>query len=337
MRSSPIVVVAFVALGALPSAAWAQSDAVTAEALFDRGRQLMAEGKYAEACPKLAESQRLDPGVGTLLNLGDCYDKNNQLALSWATFRQADAIASREGQTDRAKYARRRAAEIEKRLATLRIDVPDAARVPGLQVFRDGDELREPMWATALPVDPGTHKIEIRAPGYKTATVTVDATRETAPVVVPTLEKLPPPEPTPPPVVEPPPPPPPVIVAPPPAPPPAPAPSNGQRIAGIVVTSLGLTTVAVGAVFGAFAIGRNGAASDAGCDKTTCPTPAGIDATNEALTFARVSTWTFVAGAVATAVGLVVWLTAPSSSVHRTGVFLAPASSGWGAALGGAF
>jgi serine/threonine-protein kinase len=317
------------ALVTLSSEAWAQSNAVSAEALFDRGRQLMAQGKYAEACPKLEESQRLDPGVGTLLNLGDCYDKNGQLALAWATFRQADSFAAREGQNERAKYARRRADEIEKRLATLTIDVPVEARVPGLQVFRDGDEVREPLWGIPIPVDPGAHTVEGRAPGYKSVTLSVTATRGTAPVSVPPLEKLPPPVVEPPPIVEPPPPAPVIVVtAPPPPTPPPPPPSSGQRIAGITITVAGVATVAAGAVFGAFAIGRNSAATDAGCDKTTCPTNAGIDATNDALTFARVSTWTFVAGAVVAAAGLVVWLTSPSSSPTRAGLRIGPAGVG---------
>jgi hypothetical protein len=45
-----------------------------ATALFDEGRRVMAENHYAEACPKLAESERLAPSGGTLINLADCYE-----------------------------------------------------------------------------------------------------------------------------------------------------------------------------------------------------------------------------------------------------------------------
>ena len=65
-----LTVVAFVA-ALSPGLAFAQSasDKAQAQALFDDGRHLMEQGKFAEACRKLEGSQKLDPGAGTLLNL----------------------------------------------------------------------------------------------------------------------------------------------------------------------------------------------------------------------------------------------------------------------------
>src|SRR4051794_40657418 len=48
-------------------------DKVAAEALFDEGKLLAKAGKYSEACPKFAESLRLDTGIGIMLFLADCY------------------------------------------------------------------------------------------------------------------------------------------------------------------------------------------------------------------------------------------------------------------------
>lgn len=73
-----------VLLGAGVASADEPPDAVRASALFAEGRQLMAAGDYASACPKLAESQALDPAADTALDLGICYQKASQAAFKAA-------------------------------------------------------------------------------------------------------------------------------------------------------------------------------------------------------------------------------------------------------------
>src|SRR5258708_30645710 len=68
-------------------------DVARAEVLFREGTQLMASQKFDVACPKLEESQRLAPGIGVALHLGECYEHVGRTASAQAQFRPAEAVA----------------------------------------------------------------------------------------------------------------------------------------------------------------------------------------------------------------------------------------------------
>ena len=79
-----------VGLALLLSAASARAgDSISAEALFIAGRDAALRGDYGEACAKFAESQRLDPASGTLINLGDCNEHLGLFASAWRYYREA--------------------------------------------------------------------------------------------------------------------------------------------------------------------------------------------------------------------------------------------------------
>src|SRR5689334_22312916 len=96
-RVLPAAVLALALGRALPVAAQDGMTKATAEALFADGKRLMASGDYASACPKFAASQKLDPGIGTTLNLADCYEKLGRIASAWAEFRSASSAAHAAG------------------------------------------------------------------------------------------------------------------------------------------------------------------------------------------------------------------------------------------------
>ena len=297
-----------------PARAQSSSDQAAAEALFKQGRDLMAAGRYPEACGKLAESERLDPAAGTVLNLATCYEKNGQVASAWVTFKDAARIAQRAGQTERAQLARQKADELEPKLPTLVIVVPAAAERPDLQVKRDGEVVGRAGWDTPIPVDPGAHVVEATAPGYKAWHTQADVSGQgvKASVEVPPLEALPAPPPSPAPgalpsSVSP------VLVE-------APAPTTGttQRTVAFVAGGLGVVGAAVGTIFGAAARSDNDTA------KTHCPIDTACDAqgltsTHDAQHAATVSTVAFVAGGALLAAGVVLYLTAPSEKRPTAG------------------
>ncbi len=135
----------------------------------------MKKGRHADACPKLTESQRLDPGVGTQFHLADCFEKIGRTASAWALFLEVESVAKASRQADRERVAAARAKRLEARLARLRIDVPEGRNVPGLEVTRDGMAVGSAQWGTAIPVDPGPHELVSSAPGRRSTSVRVEA------------------------------------------------------------------------------------------------------------------------------------------------------------------
>src|SRR5260221_2133416 len=165
---------------ALPHQARAQDTEATATALFDDGRKLMAQHGYAEACPKLAQSERLAPSGGTLINLAECYEHTGLTASAWAAWKDAAARANGGGKASAERNALARAAAIEPTLSKLTITVATDSDVTGLQVKRDGVPVGHSEFGAALPVDPGTHVVEAIAPKKKPWSAKVDvAPRQT--------------------------------------------------------------------------------------------------------------------------------------------------------------
>jgi serine/threonine-protein kinase len=302
-----------------PVLADSAADKAAADALFDQGKQLMAAGKYAEACPKLEESQRLDPALGTQLNLADCYEHAGKSASAFGLFNAVARASEKRGDKDRAAEAGRRAGLLAPTLQKLAIVVPPATRIPGLEVRKDGELVGDGSWGSALPTDPGAHTIEASAPGHKawSTVVRVDTIGSSASVEIPALDVL--------------------------ATPTGEAPPSfwgTQRIVGVSVGAVGLVGLAVATGLGVDAIQKNNA-SKAQClpNNPSLCFPAGTDLRLSAGRAADASTALFVVGGAAVAAGLTVFFTAPSSSAPKAttgglrGVELAPAVGPTSAAL----
>lgn len=168
-RLAVAVAVASIA-GATTGLAFAQDPAANrslAETLFQDARRLMSEKRYAEACPKLSESQRLDPATGTLLNLAVCHAEEGKLASASVEFTDALADAHRDARPDREQFAREHLAAIQSRISHVTIVVPDIARVAGLQIKLDGSLIGPAAWGLPAPMDPGAHEVTASAPGRR--------------------------------------------------------------------------------------------------------------------------------------------------------------------------
>lgn len=290
-------------------------DKALAETLFDQAVALLKQGSVAEACPKLAESQRLDPAPGTLLYLGDCYERVGKLSTAWATFREASALARAAGQPTREELAKKRAAMLEKDLPFVLVSV--GVRTPSLEVRLDDSAVREALWESEVPVDPGTHELVASAPGRVTWTAKLTVSKgEHARVVIPELASASSPEPAPP--VAPPTQPPPDHVAAPPAPR-----ASWQRPAALAAGGLGIVGLGVGTFFGLRAFSKWGDAEPQ-CPNDRC-THEGKQLADSATSASQISTVAFVAGGVLLAGGAALFFTAPKTT--RVGVAFRPTSA----------
>lgn len=297
VRAAAVLAVA--AWSTLALAAPSRQDVAKADKLFRDAKTLMAQGKLAEACPKLEESQSLDPAPGTKYQLAVCYEGTGRPATSLAYYLEIAELAKAGGFKDKEKVAREKAAALEPKVPRIVIEVAEAGRPGGLAVTRDGAPVEEGQFNRPILVDPGEITVEASAPGKKpfrsTVTVKGEGTRVTVPVRLADVEdfgkrdELPPPPPK--------------------------TGIGGQRIAGIAVGVLGLGGVAVGTVFG---LEAKSTYEKAIGDTTLCPSkkacyPDGKKLVDAAQADATLSTIAFAAGGVAVAGGLVLILTARSA------------------------
>jgi hypothetical protein len=291
--------------GALATPAFAQapSNKAAAEALFIDGRNLMAQGRQAEACPKFEASQKLEPGIGTMLNLAQCYEATGRTASAWAQYREAIPLARAAASPERENFATERSKALESRLSTLTIRaMGGGADGVALSVRRDGVSVDPAELGTPIPVDPGPHQVEVTAAGKAPWSTTVQVTGDAATVAVdiPKLAEAPS-----------------GGAAPQPAP--AVSPDSGttphssiQKPLGIGVAAAGLVGLGLGTYFGLSA-GSKWDDAKAGCRDYPydCSSQA-LDKQSSASSQATVSTVAFIAGGVAVAAGAVLWLTAGS-------------------------
>lgn len=281
-----------------------------AEALFNQGRELMTAGKFAEACPKFEASQQLDPGLGTMLNLAECYEKTGRTASAWAEYREAIPLARAAGSKARQDLATERAQALQERLSTLTIRAMSGEDANAhLEIRRDGVALQEAELGSPIPVDPGEHVIEAVAPGKQpwSSKVQVGPNAAKVAVDVPSLKvadssAAPPPTQAPATTTT-------TITS-----PPADAgtdPGAARRTTGLILGGVGVVGIGLGAFFGVSASSKWSDAKDMCTDYPYGCGEAGANKQADARSAATISTVGFVAGGALLAAGAVLYFTAP--------------------------
>src|SRR5258708_27665131 len=102
-----------------------------AEAMFNEGDKLMTEGKLAQACDAFEASNRVEQRAGTLIRLGECREKNRQLASAWSAYKDA---LTRVRDPRKRELSLARASDIDPRLSFRTVSVPDESRIDELLI-----------------------------------------------------------------------------------------------------------------------------------------------------------------------------------------------------------
>jgi hypothetical protein len=160
----------FVWLATLVTAtpAWGQQAPVSS-ALFNQGLKEMLAGDYVHGCPRIAESQRMDPRPGTMFTLAECEARWGRFASAVAHY--ADYLravermpqSAREKQAERVSVATSQTQDLGPKIPRVVLTLP--LRAPrGITVRQDDMLIGEPALGIELPVDPGEHVIHVQLP-----------------------------------------------------------------------------------------------------------------------------------------------------------------------------
>lgn len=162
--------IAMVALALAPERRAAAQAPPKAEVLFQDGLEAMKAGDYATACPKLAESYRLDPLPGAGFTLAECEAGWGKVATAlghYTTFLEALSAMPHER---RARFEERRRIAVDK-LAMLTPLAPEltidlsAGVSRDIVVKRDGLVVPPSSYGIGKKVDPGEHHLTAESGG----------------------------------------------------------------------------------------------------------------------------------------------------------------------------
>lgn len=310
-------------LAAVPAPARADRGdrADRADQLFKKGKRLLAEKKYPEACTAFEDSDKTDPGIGAKLNVARCYEEWGKLATAWRWYTSAEQLA-RANKDDRASRIHALIAELDTSVPRLTITVPPGARLAGVVVKLDGVDLDVTTLGSERRVDPGPHQIDTVVDGEKQTKVvpverggSSEITLDVPAARKPTADQGP------------------AVAA------SEPDPGRDRRLISYGVGGAGVVAVGIAGIVALRARSDYRHALDAHCGGATdtCD-DVGLTHSHDARSRANIATVVTLGGLAAVAGGVYLYLTAPHAPSGEHALYLAPSVGGSnGVVLGGAF
>jgi hypothetical protein len=275
----------------------------------------MASGDIHAACSRFEASEKLDPKLGTLLNLADCFEKDGRTASAWERFDEAVTLVKTHPD-DRGDYALKRRDDLTPRLAKLRLAVTQGAEK--LAVYRDGIAVAEEMFGLPIAVDPGPIKLAVRRGDEtldKRSVVAKPAEEVEVALDLAAISKAHPPKTR------------------------FSRVSRAQRTAGFAVGAVGLAGLVTFAILEGAAYGQKAKADGVGGCRDGYCSPDGYALEHKAGDLAEAGQWVGVASAAVVAIGATLLLTAPRGAKQpdEASLVITPLAtpSAWGLAVGG--
>jgi hypothetical protein len=327
-RSAAFVLVVFAAVCSA-SEARAQGEGASSPeearrtALYKDGFDAASAGRWAEARDRFAAALAIRSSPKVLFSLAQAEEQLGQLTAAGRDYGLALDGAKAAGEADVASASQSARAALEPRVPTVRIVAQGA---PAATAKLDDQPVAV---GTPVPVDPGTHRLIVSAPGMRDAQATVAISERqrldvpvrldaagsdaTSGAASPSASDA--------------------------APPTGDAASGPEaahgtfpwRTVGLVAAGAGIVTLGVGTYFGIEAKSKNDQSNSSGCNGDKC-TGTAAQIRRDAISAGNTSTVLFVAGGLLTAGGIVLWLVAPSSE-GGSGVSVTPVALGAGGGI----
>jgi len=296
-----------------------------ADQLFKKGKKLLAEKRYPEACTAFEDSDRIDPGIGAKLNVARCYQEWGKLATAWRWFTDAERMAN-QTKDDRATKIHELVEELDPTVPRLKVTAPRDADTRGLAIKLDGVDFDVAALGTDRRVDPGPHQVDYIVDGAKQTKVIPVERGASSEIILDLPTRATPhrttraarPE-----VSE-------------------RDPGRNRRLLGLGIGGAGVVAVGIAGIVTLGARSDYKDALRAHCRGATDMCDAdGLAATHSARHRANIATGVTIFGLAAVAGGLVLYFTTPAAAARHDehALYLAPSigGDGGGVVLGGAF
>lgn len=163
---------AAVLVAALVSASLARAaspeNRAAAQKHLSQAQESKKHGQLAEACKHLAEAERLDSKLPTLMELAECSEQAGNVVDAEAQWAMARDQAKHDEKPQSRARAETRLAAVQKRIAHLTLQLAPNAPTDA-QVLRDDQPLDAASLAAPLPMNPGEHVIVVKLAGHDDA------------------------------------------------------------------------------------------------------------------------------------------------------------------------